>query len=145
MLSPQSIQSLLDSELNKLADGIRASVPVVSGRTRDSIRVVTEQNKGTIFGRQAFYVLEYGRRGGKVPRGFYYIILAWAQQKGIQVENIKSFAWHTANKIAREGTELNRRGGEHNIYSDKIPQTVAEINRQLGLLLKMEVQSIMRS
>jgi len=142
MLVQQSIQAILDRELHQLAETIKADIPAVSGRTRDSIRVETTAESGRIFGRQAFHVLERGRAGGKVPKGFYHIILDWAKQKGIQVDNIKSFAYLTAQKIAREGTAIFRQGGKSDVYSDKIPATVETINKQLLSLFKTEITTI---
>jgi len=69
-----------------------------------------------------------------VPRGFYQIIQKWVEDKGIHVDNPKSFAYLLARKIANEGTELYRRGGREDIYSHDIEETIKEImNRVFGI------------
>ena len=113
-----------------------------SGKTISSLRVYVNDNQGTLFGRQAFGVLETGRKPGKVPKGFYLIILQWVKDKGIQVENPKSFAYLVARKIAREGTELHRQGGRADIYSPEIEKTTQEIMNRAFAVFKDDVTHI---
>ncbi len=113
-----------------------------SGRTIQSLRVEATEDEGILFGRKAFGTLETGRRGGRVPAGFYHIILQWVKDKGIQVEKPKTFAYFVARKIAREGTSLYRRGGREDIYSSEIPKTVESIGKRIMGLLTMEVDNI---
>ena len=113
-----------------------------SGRTIQSLRVEATEDEGILFGRKAFSTLETGRRGGRVPAGFYHIILQWVKDKGIQVEKPKTFAYFVARKIAREGTSLYRRGGREDIYSSEIPKTVESIGKRIMGLLTMEVDNI---
>lgn len=108
-----------------------------SGRTERSLRFEFTEDTGILYGRQAFGVLETGRSGGKVPKGFYQVILQWVKDKGIQVDKPKSFAYFVARKIAAEGTKLHREGGTVDIYSQEIPQTVQNIlNRLFGVFAK---------
>lgn len=113
-----------------------------SGRTIQSLRVEATEDEGILFGRKAFGTLETGRRGGRVPAGFYHIILQWVKDKGIQVEKPKTFAYFVARKIAREGTSLYRRGGREDIYSSEIPKTVESIGKRIMGMLTMEVDNI---
>lgn len=113
-----------------------------SGRTIQSLMVEATEDEGILFGRKAFGTLETGRRGGRVPAGFYHIILQWVKDKGIQVEKPKTFAYFVARKIAREGTSLYRRGGREDIYSSEIPKTVESIGKRIMGLLTMEVDNI---
>lgn len=113
-----------------------------SGRTIQSLRVEATEDEGILFGRKAFGTLETGRRGGRVPAGFYHIILQWVKDKGIQVEKPKTFAYFVARKIAREGTSLYRRGGRDDIYSSEIPKTVESIGKRIMGLLTTEVDNI---
>ena len=46
-----------------------------SGKTIASLRVEITENSGILWGRKAFGTLETGRRPGRVPTGFYKIIL----------------------------------------------------------------------
>ena len=133
----KEIKGILIEELDSLRqriieNHIRAGQRA-SGRTIKSLHVVVDDNHGILFGRQAFGVLETGRRPGKVPKGFY---------KGIQVEKPKSFAYLVARKIAREGTEVYRTGKHEDIYSKDIERTIQNVmNRVFGIFSK-DVQHI---
>lgn len=51
--------------------------------------------------------LEIGRPGGRVPKGFYYIIKQWTRDKGLSFgkeSERQTFAYFLSRKIAREGT-----------------------------------------
>lgn len=140
------IKGILGEELESLRqriieNHIRAGQKA-SGKTISSLRVDVNDNKGTLFGRQVFGVLETGRKPGKVPKGFYQIIQQWVKDKGIQVENPKSFAYLVARKIAREGTELHRQGGRADIYSPEIEKTTQEIMNRAFAVFKDDVTHI---
>lgn len=142
----KEIKGVLNEELNNLRQRIIENHiqagQRASGRTIKSLRVVVNDNHGVLFGRQAFSVLETGRRPGKVPKGFYQIIQQWMIDKGIQVEKPKSFAYLIARKIAREGTKLYRTGKHEDIYSKDIEMTIRNImNRVFGIFSK-DVQHI---
>lgn len=140
------IKGILGEELESLRqriieNHIRAGQKA-SGKTISSLRVDVNDNQGTLFGRQAFGVLETGRKPGKVPKGFYQIIQQWVKDKGIQVENPKSFAYLVARKIAREGTELHRQGERADIYSPEIEKTTQEIMNRAFAVFKDDVTHI---
>lgn len=119
-----------------------AAGQVASGRTRDSLKVEMTGEGGILWGRQAFGTLETGRKPGRVPKGFYGIILQWMKDKGIQVDKPKSFAYLVARKIANEGTKLYRSGQKEDIYSTEVEKTIQEIsNRVLGVF-ETEVEHI---
>lgn len=118
--------------VNHLSAGQRAS-----GRTERSLHIEFTEDTGTLYGRPALGVLETGRSGGKVPKGFYQIILQWVQDKGIQVEKPRTFAFLVARKIAKEGTKSHREGSFVDIYSQEIPKTVQNIlDRLFGVFAK---------
>ena len=95
-----------------------------------------DDNHGTLYGRQAFGVLEVGRAPGKVPKGFYKIIQQWMIDKGIQVERPRSFTYLVARKIAAEGTELYRSGTYEDIYTTNVEQTIHDImDRVFGIFI----------
>jgi hypothetical protein len=140
------IKGILGEELESLRqriieNHIRAGQKA-SGKTISSLRVDVKDNQGILFGRQAFGVLETGRKPGKVPKGFYQIIQQWAKDKGIQVENPKSFAYFVARKIAREGTELHRQGGRVDIYSPEVEKTIQKIMNRAFAIFKDDVTHI---
>lgn len=140
MGSKEEAKKVISEELNALRqriidNHIRAKQRA-SGRTIESLKVVVDDNHGILYGRQAFDVLETGRRPGKVPKGFYQIIQQWVKDKNIQVEKPKSFAYLVARKIANEGTELFRNGGRADIYSPDVEKTINNImDRVFGIIV----------
>lgn len=146
MITKEDARKVVSEELESLRQRIienhlRAGQKA-SGRTVASLHVETDNDGGILFGRKAFGTLETGRRGGKVPKGFYHIIYQWMQDKGIQVEKPKSFAYLVARKIAREGTKLYRQGGRDDIYSNEIPKTTESVLSRITGLLAASVESI---
>ena len=76
--------------------------------------------------------LEVGRVGGKVPRGFYYIIREWSREKGLSFSSESergTFAYFVARKIARSGTK--RSTSPMDIYSTPVEEAKAKINELL--------------
>lgn len=136
----KEIKGILTEELEKLKERIienhiRAKQKA-SGRTIKSLHVSVDDNHAILFGRKAFGVLETGRGPGRVPKGFYHIILQWVEDKKIKVDKPKSFAYLVARKIAREGTELYRSGSTEDIYSSDVEKTIMEImNRVFGIFM----------
>lgn len=73
--------------------------------------------------------LEFGRKGGKVPRGFYYIIKEWTREKGLNFATESergTFAYFVARKIAREGTKRGRENAD--VYSTPVMNARERIN-----------------
>lgn len=146
MITKEDARKVVSEELESLRQSIienhLKAGQKASGRTIASLHVKTDNDGGILFGRKAFGTLETGRRGGKVPKGFYKIIYQWMQDKGIQVEKPKSFAYLVARKIAREGTKLYRQGGRSDIYSNEIPKTTGSVLSRITGLLAAGVESI---
>lgn len=136
------VREELENLKQKIIDNHLRAGQKASGRTIASLRIEATDDTGILFGRKAFGTLETGRRGGRVPKGFYHIILQWVKDKGIQVENPKTFAWFVSRKIAREGTSLYRQGGRADIYSNEIPNTTETILRRLTGAFGADVESI---
>lgn len=113
-----------------------------SGKTIASLHIEMLEDKGILWGRQAFEVLESGRKGGKVPKGFYKIIQQWVNDKGIQVKNPKSFSYLVARKIANEGTSLFRKGGRTDIYSTDMDKTIENIKNKVFGIFEKDVEHI---
>lgn len=146
MITKEDAKKVVQEELNalrqKIIDNHLRAGQKASGRTIASLHVEVDESEGTLFGRKAFGTLETGRRGGKVPKGFYHIILQWMKDKRINVEKPKTFAYFVARKIAREGTKLYRQGGRDDIYSNEIPKTEESILNRITGLLSAEVEHI---
>lgn len=162
-----NVLSVVKDELDALRERIIANHEsagqVASGRTRDSIRVECTEDGGILWGRQAFGVLETGRKPGKVPKGFQQIIRQWIIDKGIAVSPIPykrspSERWHPkctpeerglmtlsgaiAYKITTEGTEMYRTGQKKDIYSTDVEKTIREIERKILGIFDTEVEHI---
>ncbi len=141
-----NVLAVVADELDALRERIianhEAAGQVASGRTRDSIRVERTEDGGILWGRQAFGVLETGRKPGRVPKGFYHIIRQWVDDKGIRVPNPDSFSYLVARKIAREGTEMYRTGQKKDIYSTDMEKAIREIERKVLGIFDTEVEHI---
>jgi len=139
-------KTILKSELEDLRKRIIqnhiAANQKASGKTAKSMTVDIAEDYGELSGRMAFGTLETGRKAGKVPANFKDIILRWAQDKGINVERPKTFAFLVARKIAKEGTLLKRIGGRSDIYSNEIPKTIERILQRLGEDQVTEIRNI---
>ena len=138
--------SILEYELNAfkqrvIENHIRAGQKA-SGRTISSLRVEITSDGGIVWGRKPFATLETGRKGGKVPRGFYKIIYDWIIDKGLIFEKPKSVAYLIARKIAREGTQLHRDGGRDDIYSKEIERTTEIIMEKVFGIFERDVTHI---
>lgn len=106
-----------------------------SGRTSASIHT---RNEGTRLllvgggnGSAPIPTLELGRRPGKVPAGFYGIILEWTREKGLQFPDEterKTFAYFLSRKIAREGSERYREPSKRkDVYSTAVENAKRKI------------------
>lgn len=146
LLLRDKVMELVASELEALKQRIienhRSAGQVASGRTIASLKVEITEDGGVLWGRSPFGTLETGRKGGKVPAGFWKIIRQWMDDKGIQVEKPDSFAYLVARKIAREGTQLFRNGGRSDIYSPEVKDTVERVSDGIGILFGSEVEHI---
>lgn len=158
--TPRQILSEELEELRKVIIAHHLSAgQKASGRTMASLRVDVSEESGTLWGRNAFGVLETGRRGGKVPMGFQAIIRQWMKDKGIKATPIPyktdrphkytpeqrgemSLSFLIARKIKREGTRLFRTGGRDDIYSNAIPEAVRRVGDRMLQLVGVEVDSI---
>lgn len=136
------VASELEALKQRIIENHRSAGQVASGRTIASLKVEITEDGGVLWGRSAFGALETGRKGGKVPAGFWKIIRQWMDDKGIQVEKPDSFAYLVARKIAKEGTQLFRNGGRSDIYSPEVKDTVERVSDGIGILFGSEVEHI---
>lgn len=157
------IREELEALKQRIIDNHKAAGQMASGRTAASLNVAMRENGGTLFGRQAFYTLEHGRGGGRVPGGFVGIIKQWIKDKGLSVPSIpyirqpserwqpkyspeerglNSLAGAIAHKIRTEGTRLFRDGGRSDIYTPEIEITKTNINQRISVLLQAQIMSI---
>lgn len=145
----KEVQNIVFEELEDLRKRIISNIDSsgrrASGRTSESMRTDVSEDRGVLFGRMAFGTLETGRKPGKVPAGFYQIIKQWVIDKGISFDSQSernSFAYLVSRKIAREGTQLYRRGADTDVYTAEVPETISRIKDRVGFLMRMEFESI---
>lgn len=162
-----SVLQMVGDELKSLRERIianhEAAGQVASGRTRASIRVELTEDGGILWGRQAFGVLETGRKPGRVPGNFNAIIRQWIIDKGISVtplpyKRVPSDKWQPkytqeerglmslsgaiAYKIRTEGTLMHRRGEKVDIYSTAVLDTVDNVGKKVSAIFDMEAEHI---
>lgn len=145
----KEVQNIVFEELEDLRKRIISNIDSsgrrASGRTSESMRTDVSEDRGVLFGRMAFGTLETVRKPGKVPVGFYQIIKQWVIDKGISFDSQSernSFAYLVSRKIAREGTQLYRRGADTDVYTAEVPETISRIKDRVGFLMRMEFESI---
>lgn len=165
MTGNQEISNLLQSTLNELRGEIISAISRngqrASGKTQASLSVerVTDTHY-ILFGRQAFWTLEQGRKGGKVPRDFVGIIRQWIIDKGINVREIpyvrkgwkpkytpkerglRAMAGAIAHSIKTNGTSLYRKGGRKDVYTPYIDKAEQRINEALGMWFEKTLTTI---
>ena len=159
-------QRRLDECANRIKENITTTGTRASGRTQASIRVEVSADTGTIYGRKAFSVLQTGRRGGKVPRGFVDMLKQWARDKGINPEPIpyirkasarwqpkytpeqrglNAFAGAVADRIRMRGTSLYLQGGRNDIYTEPIREAVQGMKDDLKTAYVAEIVRDLRT
>lgn len=108
----QVISDRLSRLIDDIRDNLERTGQVVTGRTSDSIKLVKVGDAHfKVTGIFPFPRVETGRKAGRVPAGFRWIIRRWALDKQLFTEDdkeLESFAYFVARKIAREGTWLHR-------------------------------------
>lgn len=130
----------------RIADNIARNGQTASGKTARSLEVVDEGSYVTLYGRRAFRTIETGTPplGDKISlNSFAGILYRWSQDKGIVFadENERwSFAYAVAKKIKASGSNLFRRGGRDDVYSNEIPKAVEDIRTRLTNALKLYVE-----
>lgn len=145
----QMVMQRLQEARTKIIAAHKGAGQMASGRTAASIKpevnVGADSLEAILWGRRFFQGLETGRRGGKVPSGFYYMLKQWSIDKGISFakeSERSSFAYLLARKIAREGTALHRQGGRADIYTPEIRSVMSDLDKMVTWFMEQEMQSI---
>ena len=109
-----------------------------SGRTSKSLQVERYAGGMRLISKgekvAPFETVQYGRKAGKVPKGFYYIIKQWSREKGLtfsKESERSTFAYFLSRKIAREGTERHRTPDEQ-VYTPPVTEAVKAIRATIG-------------
>ena len=165
------IKQIVVAILAKARDDVRANMQAkginASGRTSASI-IVRETDTGVqlVGGKPGQHIvsgqprgvdvladdtapiptLEIGRPGGKVPRGFYYILKQWTRDKGIQFakeSERQTFAYFLARRIARQGTRRNEI--PEDVYTSVAKNAAQTIQKDFALLVNTEIKSVLQN
>lgn len=150
-----NVSNTIASILTQARDEIRANMQTqninASGRTSAALQVRQVGSRFELVkvaGENApFQTLQYGRAGGKVPAGFYYIIKQWTRDKGLSFANETergTFAYFVARKIAREGT---RRHETHNtqVYSEPIKKATEAIGQEVRRYILSGISAVIKA
>lgn len=150
-----SVSNTIASILTQARDEIRANMQAqninASGRTSAALQV--RQNGSRIelvkeAGDNApFQTLQYGRLGGKVPAGFYYIIKQWTRDKGLQFDTESkrsTFAYFVARKIAREGTQRHETPNTQ-VYSEPIKKAVEAVGQEVRRAISDSIKATIKA
>lgn len=85
--------------------------------------------------------LEIGRPGGKVPRGFYYMIKQWTRDKGLSFateSERQRFSYFAARKIALHGTK--RRTNPEDVWSTPLRKAEEQLRTDIRMYITGAVQ-----
>lgn len=127
----EEIRTILREELealrSRIAENMANAGQIVTGRTRDSMRVEVRDRLGVLTGRRAFATLETGSRPWskkpkRVPKFFADLIGEWIEAKGLDLNK-----WAVAHSIIHKGSKLYRVGGRADVYSPELQKTIDRI------------------
>ena len=147
-----SVMDEIERVLLEVRDEIKAKMASegvnASGRTSAGMQVQRYENgvRLVLTGDDVapLATLEVGRRGGKVPMGFSDIIEQWSRDKGLSFprdRDRRSFAYFTARKIARQGTQRHQQPID--IYSEEVTQGVARINQSIKVEVTQYIHNLL--
>ena len=127
------LKELMEQLKDDILQAYSSNVPIerTTGKTGEALEIKIDNETAQLLGYSYTGVLDEGRKAGRVPKGFYYIIKRWAIDKGISFSSQRefdTFCYFTARKTAEEGTRLFREGGRTDILQDNI----AELEKQLA-------------
>lgn len=121
----------LEALRGRIAENMASADKVVTGGTRDSMRVSVQGLAGVLTGRQAFATLETGsrpwsRKPKRTPKWFADLIGEWIDNRGLDLNK-----WAVAHTIIHQGSALYRSGGRADIYSPEIQKAVDRIGDRI--------------
>lgn len=136
-----TLSEYIEKALNDAGERIKTNIDTqgvnASGKTKASIKVIkTEKGFALVGGGDdtaPIGTLETGRKAGNVPEGFEDILIQWARDKGISVDDEKAFARSLKWRIIKKGTLRNFVPSERkDIFSTVVTETLANIKENVG-------------
>lgn len=132
------IKDFLESCKKQIEKNHHAAGQKVTGKTINSLEVVMNEKGGALMAWKFFDIVETGRKPGKVPYGFAALIMKWAKDKGLNVDN--SFGYFVAKKIREEGSSLYRQGGRKDIFSNVLSdENTDKLQDEIGRSIESEL------
>ena len=132
------IAQILETCKSKIQANMQSRNINASGRTSASLKVERYAGGVRLISKgekvAPFETVQYGRKAGKVPKGFYYIIKQWSIDKGISFtknSERSTFAYFLSRKIAREGTDRHTTPDEQ-VYTPPVTEAVKAIRATIG-------------
>lgn len=127
----QIIREELEALRTRITENMESADQIVSGKTRDSMKVSVQNNSGVLTGRQAFATLETGSRPWskkpkRTPKWFADLIGEWINNRGLDLNQ-----WAVAHTIIHQGSKLYRSGGRADIYSPELQKAVDRIGERI--------------
>lgn len=148
---PNTIAGILTQARDEIRANMQTQNINASGRTSAALQVRQVGSRlelVKVAGENApFQTLQYGRAGGKVPAGFYYIIKQWTRDKGLSFVNETergTFAYFVARKIAREGTHRHETPNTQ-VYSEPIKKATEAIGQEVRRYILQSVQATIKA
>lgn len=134
----EQIAQILETCKGKIQSNMASHNINASGRTSKSLQVERYAGGVRLISKgenvAPFETVQFGRPGGRVPRGFYYILKEWSREKGLtfsKESERSTFAYFLSRKIAREGTQRHRTPDEQ-VYTPAITEAVKAIRATIG-------------
>lgn len=136
-----AIEKFLDESMEIIKTNIDQSGQNASGETKGSLRVdMLNENRGQLSGAKHIYVLETGRKPGKMPP--VQKIIDWAKIRGF--ENAKGAGYAISKRIAEEGTKLYREGGRKDIITPIFEKKrMDELSKEIANVSIKEVDNVL--
>lgn len=158
----QIVTEELQDMAKRIADNLDSTGTTASGRTAKSLRVEGTDFGALMLARRNFKGVEIGNAPGKYPKGFNQIIKQWILDKGISItqlpykrkasanfsqkysaeeRGLNAMAGAISHSIIKSGTDLFKKGGRDDIYSNELKVTTGIIKKRLASEIISQIKS----
>jgi hypothetical protein len=140
------VQKVLDAEGKKFITNVRKNIQnkklTKTGATQTSLHQDVTSSSLVVWGRKDFQNIETGTSPQEAKLLDFNTlrkrIYNWANYLGITWGSTKerfSFAWNVSNKIVEFGTQLYRKGGRKDIYSNEFQPLYDSLTKEIGKVI----------
>lgn len=134
--------------IERIGENLDNTNTTASGRTKESLAYELTDDGVVIYGRDYIRGVELGRPSGKIPYNMTDIISQWIIDKGLESHfeierpsQLRSVAYLIGQKIKREGTELYRKGGREDIYTNVANEEIETLSDMLSEDIQMRINN----